>query len=77
MPKLLEFVSEIEFDFENDFKESHLYVNRLKERARNAKNRLAIEILRENREREYSESSNLIAGNAAEMLRMHENVEQL
>ena len=37
MPKLLEFVSEIAFDFENDVKESHLYVNRLKARARNAK----------------------------------------
>ena len=77
MPKLLEFVSEIAFDFENDFKESHLHVNILKARVQNAKNRLGMEILRENRERECSERSNLIVGNAAEMLRMHENVEQL
>ena len=45
MPKLLQFVSEFAFDFENDIKESHLHVNRLKKRALNAKDRLAMEML--------------------------------
>ena len=77
MLKLLQFVSKFASDFEDDVKESHLEVNRLKTRARNAKNRLAIETVRENRGYESSESSNQITGNSMEILRIHDSVEPL
>ena len=68
LPKLLQFVSEFAFDFDADVEDSHLYENRLKKRARNVKNRHAMEMLRENRGDETMNSS----GNALEMLRLHD-----
>ena len=48
LPKLLQIVSEHEFDFKEDAQESHLCENRIKSRNRRRNNRLDMQVLRAN-----------------------------
>ena len=71
--KLLQLISEFVFDFNHNVKDYYLHEERLKNRARNTKNRLTMEILRENRRDKSINNS----GNALEMMRLHNNSDHL
>ena len=52
-------MKEFQFNFEADVEDSYLYYNRLRTRARKAKNRVAIDLLREYQLAQQNESINV------------------